>query len=227
MSTVQIFADNEGTLIEAFEPFSVAADEFEDYKHPHATRIATVADEMAKLFHLGRQDRLSLRIASYAHDLGELVMERDYIRRAGPLSQDERLDMARHPLIGEQEAARAGADRGAQLIIRWHHEWWNGSGYPDGLSFESIPLAARILRVADAYCSLTDARPFRAAYNEEKARLHLTDWAGLEFDPHVVQAFLALGPLKEIESYAVVPDEAPAGDFASSQGASVQQLNNN
>src|SRR6185503_20502983 len=140
MSTVQIFANNEGSAIETFAPLSIATDEFEDYKHPHAARIVAVADELAKLFHLGRQDRLSLRVAAYAHDLGELVMERDYIRRAGSLSQDERLDLARHPLIGEQEAARAGADRGAQLIIRWHHEWWIGTGYPDGLSFESIPL---------------------------------------------------------------------------------------
>ena len=200
MSTVQIFANNEGSAIETFAPLSIATDEFEDYKHPHAARIVALADELAKLFHLGRQDRLSLRVAAYAHDLGELVMERDYVHRAGPLSQDERLDLERHPLIGEQEAARAGADRGAQLIIRWHHEWWNGLGYPDGLCFEQIPLAARILRVADAYCSLTDGRPFRAAYTPEKARWHLVEWAGLEFDPHVVQALLTLGPLKELES---------------------------
>jgi HD-GYP domain-containing protein (c-di-GMP phosphodiesterase class II) len=210
MSSIQIFADNEGTAIEMFVPLSAATDEFEDYGHPHAARIAAVADELAKHFHLGRQDRLSLRVAAYAHDLGELVMERDYIRRAGPLFQDERLDLARHPLIGEQEAARAGADRGAQLIIRWHHEWWIGSGYPDGLSFEQIPLAARILRLADAYCSLTDQRPFRRAFTEEKARLHLTDWAGLEFDPHVVQAFLSLDVLTEMKSYAPGREESMA-----------------
>ena len=202
MSSVQIFADNEEIALETFEPLGAATDEFEDYSHPHATRIAAVADELAKHFHLGRQDRLSLRVAAYAHDLGELVMGRDYIRRAGPLSQEERLDLARHPLIGEQEAGRAGADRGAQLIIRWHQEWWNGSGYPDGLSFKQIPLAARILRVADAYCSLTDARPFRPAYSEQQARLHLIDWSALEFDPQIVQVFLSLGPLKETQSYA-------------------------
>ena len=209
MSSVQIFADNEGIALETFEPLGAATDEFEDYSHPHATRIAVVADELAKHFHLGRQDRLSLRVAAYAHDLGELVMERDYIRRAGPLSQEERLDLARHPLIGEQEAGRAGADRGAQLIIRWHQEWWNGSGYPDGLSFKQIPLAARILRIADAYCSLTDARPFRPAYSEQQARLHLIDWSALEFDPQIVQVFLSLAPLKETQSYAGNGDGAP------------------
>src|SRR5581483_11738730 len=99
----------------------------------------------------------SVRIAGLAHDLGEVAMDRDYLRRPGPLSEDERIDLARHPLISEREAAHAGADRGAQLLVRWHHEWWNGTGYPDGLRFEQIPLGARILRVADAYASLTDA----------------------------------------------------------------------
>lgn len=222
MSSVQIFANNEGIAIETFEPISAATDEFEEYRHPHAKRIAVVADEMAKHFHLGRQDRLSLRVAAYAHDLGELVMERDYIRRAGPLSQDERLDLARHPVIGEQEAARAGADRGAQLIIRWHQEWWNGSGYPDSLSFEHIPLAARILRVADAYCSLTDARPFREAYSEAEARSHLIDWSALEFDPHVVQAFLSLGSLKETRSYAT--ENAPDNSALNSNAETSDKL---
>src|SRR5918998_1106368 len=147
------------------------------------------------------------RLAALAHDLGEVAMRRDYIRRAGPLNEDERLDLARHPVIGEQEAARAGADRGAQLLVRWHHEWWDGTGYPDALRREQIPLPARIIRVADAYAALTDARPFRPAGTEAEARKHLTLWAGLEFDPEIVRAFLALEGLPELRSHA---REAPA-----------------
>ena len=129
-------------------------------------------------------------------------MNRDYIRRHGTLSDDERIDLARPPLLGEREAATAGADRGAQLLVRWHHEWWNGNGYPDGLRFEQIPLGARILRVADAYASLTDARPFRKAFTERQAREHLLEWTGLEFDPRVVRALLSLEPFKELKGYA-------------------------
>ena len=187
---------------EAFVRLSTAADEFEAYAHPHATRISRLADEVAKLFHLGKQDRFSLRIAALAHDLGEVTMERDYIKRAGPLTEEERLDLARHPVIGEQEAARSGADRAAQLIVRWHQEWWNGAGYPDALQREEIPLLARILRVADAYAALTDARPYRPAYTVAEARRHLTEWAGLEFDPRVVRVFLSLSGLIELQSYA-------------------------
>jgi len=127
------------------------------------------------------------------------------------LSEDERVDLARHPLLSEREAAAAGADRGAQLLIRWHHEWWNGNGYPDGLRFEQIPLGARILRVADAYASLTDARPFRNAYSEQQAREHLIEWTGLEFDPRVVRTLLALEPFHELKGHA--PEVEPTPDL--------------
>ncbi len=193
---------NQLTAIEVFRDLSTGADEFEGYANPHAGRIAVIADQIGRSFNLGSRDRFSLRIAALAHDLGETVMNRDYIRRAGTLSDDERIDLARHPLLGEREAASAGADRGAQLLVRWHHEWWNGNGYPDGLRFEQIPLGARILRVADAYASLTDARPFRTAFTEGQAREHLLEWTGLEFDPRVVRALLALEPFKELKGYA-------------------------
>jgi HD-GYP domain-containing protein (c-di-GMP phosphodiesterase class II) len=201
------FAENERVTGEAFMRLATSADEFEVYAHPHAARIANLADALAKSFQMAQQDRSSLRLAALAHDLGEASMERDYIKRAGPLTGDERLDLARHPVIGEQETARAGADRGTQLLVRWHQEWWNGSGYPDALQREQIPLTARILRVADAYASLTDARPYRPAYTVEEARKHLMEWAGLEFDPRVVRAFLALPAIPELNSYAVKQQE--------------------
>ena len=118
-------------------------------------------------------------------------MDREFIRSPRELSSSERFDLERHPVIGEQETAKLGLPRGVQLIVRWHHEWWNGSGYPDGLESEQIPLAARILRVSDTYAALTAARPHRAANTVEEAKKYLVEWAGIEFDPTVVKAFLA------------------------------------
>ena len=201
-------SDEEKIARDAFTRLAEEADEFEGYAHPHAERIAALSSELAKLFGLGRADRSSLRLAALAHDLGEMAMKRDYIRRPAPLTVEERLDLARHPVIGEQEAGRAGADRGAQLLVRWHQEWWNGGGYPDALAREQIPLAARILRVADAYAALTDARPFRPALTEEEARKHLAAWAGLEFDPQIVRAFLTLNNLPALRSYALRQEDA-------------------
>jgi HD-GYP domain-containing protein (c-di-GMP phosphodiesterase class II) len=201
---------------DVFARLAATTDEFEGYRHPHAERVAQLADELARLFGLGRADRAALRIAALAHDLGEAAMRRDYIKRQGPLSDEERLDLARHPVIGEQEAARAGADRGAQLLVRWHHEWWNGTGYPDALRRTQIPLGARLLRVADAYAAHTDARPFRAALSERDARQHLVEWAGIEFDPQVVNTFLTLRDLPELRSYALLerPSLAATEGFA-------------
>ena len=177
---------------EAFARLASVADEFEAYAHPHALRLALLTDEIARSLDLASEDIFSLRIAALAHDLGELAMKRSYIKRGDRLTDAERVDLARHPVIGEQEAARAGADRAAQLLVRWHHEWWNGAGYPDALRGTQIPLLARILRVADAYVALTAERPFRQARSEEEARQHLVEHAGLEFDPRVVRALLAL-----------------------------------
>jgi HD-GYP domain-containing protein (c-di-GMP phosphodiesterase class II) len=186
---------------EAFVQLANTADRFERYDNPHATRIATIADEIAKLFHLARHDRGSLRVAALLHDLGEVAMERDYVQRGDSLSDEDRLDLARHPVIGEREASRVGADRAAQLMVRWHHEWWNGQGYPDALRREEIPLAARILRVADSYAALTDTRPYRSALTVEQARREMADRAGIEFDPGVVSVFLSLDYLQELESF--------------------------
>jgi HD-GYP domain-containing protein (c-di-GMP phosphodiesterase class II) len=220
MASLQMkLTDEEGIARDAFTRLATAADEFEGYTHVHAERIAALCSELAKLFGLGRTDRASLRLAALAHDLGEMAMNRDYIRRAAPLTFDERLDLARHPVIGEQEAARAGADRGAQLLVRWHHEWWDGTGYPDALRREQIPLAARILRVADAYAALTDARPFRPALTEEKARRHLAEYAGLEFDPNIVRAFLSLNNLSALRSYAPREEDAEKSKTADTRAA--------
>ena len=193
---------------EAFLQLAAAADSFEQYANPHATRVAAIAGALARGFHMARQDRSSLQTAALLHDLGEVAMERDYIQRQGALIDEELIDLARHPVIGEKEAARAGADRPAQLLVRWHHEWWNGSGYPDALRREEIPLAARILRIADSYAALTDARPYRPALTVEMANYVIVERAGIEFDPAVVIAFLSLPPMIELQTYAKRDDSA-------------------
>ena len=203
---------------EAFIQLARTVDKFERYENSHAQRIAAIADEIAKAFHLARHDRGSLHTAALLHDLGEVAMERDYIQATGALSDDERIDLTRHAIIGEREASRVGADRAAQLLVRWHHEWWNGAGYPDALRREEIPLGARILRVADSYAALTDARPFRPALTEEAARRGLIDRAGIEFDPAVVNVFLSLEPILELESFAKVGEDEPVPETVARKG---------
>lgn len=178
----------ETQLLEA----SSAIDAFEGYSQPHALRITELADSIAQRFRLADHDRFCLRQSALLHDVGEMVMDRGYIRSSNPLVDSERVDMERHPVIGEQEASRRGMSRSVQLYIRWHHEWWDGSGYPDALRGEEIPLAARILRIADTYVSMTCGRPFRAAHSHDAAKEYVRESAGIEFDPEIVLAFLAV-----------------------------------
>src|ERR1700682_1406622 len=102
MPAIHIEKESDRAASEAFVQLSSAADQFERYANPHAIRMATIADEIAKAFNIAPQDRKSLRSAALMHDLGEAAMERDYIQRAGSLTDEERIDLARHPVIGEQ-----------------------------------------------------------------------------------------------------------------------------
>jgi len=183
-------------------------DEFEGYSRPHGARIATIAEAVASHFNLASDDLTFLKQAAYLHDLGEMVMGRDYISAFRILTAEERLDVQRHPVIGEQEIAKMGLPRGVQLLVRWHHEWWNGMGYPDGLEGEQIPLAARILRAADCFASLTGSRPFRTAYSVEEARKYIAEWAAIEFDPRVSKVLLELNIEEPVENVSVNIEQA-------------------
>jgi HD-GYP domain-containing protein (c-di-GMP phosphodiesterase class II) len=143
-------------------------------------------------FNLAVHDRLIMQQSALVHDIGEIAMNREYFKENRILTTEEHLDMQRHPVIGEQQAAKEGLPRGVQLLIRWHHEWWNGGGYPDRLEGEQIPLAARILRVADTFGALTGERPFRKPIPIDEARRYMIEWAGIEFDPRVVKALISV-----------------------------------
>jgi HD-GYP domain-containing protein (c-di-GMP phosphodiesterase class II) len=188
---------------EPLAQLSASIDEFEGYAHPHGRRVAVISEAIAEKFNFASHDRAALRQAALVHDLGEMVMNREYIRASRLLREDERIDMQRHTVIGEQEAAKRGLGRAVQLLVRWHHEWWNGSGYPDALEREQIPLAARILRVADTFAALTDSRPYSIAISASEAKRYLVEWSGIEFDPKVVKVFLSLENMPELESFAI------------------------
>jgi HD-GYP domain-containing protein (c-di-GMP phosphodiesterase class II) len=199
---MESLSEREENFEERLLKMAALTDDFEGYQHSHASRIAVLADAVAQRFNLASHDRFSLRQASLVHDIGEVVMNRDYIKSNRILREDERVDMQRHPVIGEQEAAKQGLNRAIQLLVRWHHEWWNGMGYPDGLEGEQIPLASRILRLVDTYAALTDSRPFNTPLTEAEARQYISEWAGIEFDPKVVKVFLELDNLEELKSFA-------------------------
>ncbi|HXF40406.1 MAG TPA: HD domain-containing phosphohydrolase [Blastocatellia bacterium] len=167
-------------------------DTFEKYTQPHSRLMTALATSLARRFGLAPADVEAIAEAAMLHDIGLYAMSPAYLSLTRPLSFEARLDLWRHPVIGEQQMSKRDAGRHAQLLVRWHHEWWNGSGYPDMLAFEDIPIGARILRAVELYCALLGDRPYRNAVGKSDALEALTSSGGIECDPYVVKALLAL-----------------------------------
>ena len=189
-------------------------DSFEKYSQPHSRLMAALALHLARRFGLAAADVDAIVEAAMLHDIGLYAMSPSYHPLPRPLAFEARLDLWRHPVIGEQQMAKRDAMRHAQLLVRWHHEWWNGSGYPDMLAFEDIPIGARILRAVELYSALICDRPYREALNEQQAIEALTSSAGVECDPYVVKALLSL--LDELQAAV---EDAEAVRVAETQAA--------
>jgi HD-GYP domain-containing protein (c-di-GMP phosphodiesterase class II) len=186
------FPPGERAVADRLMQLATETDQVEGYDQPHAIAIARLSEAIAHELELVGPDLTALLFAALAHDLGERKLKRSYLLRPGPLTWEETLDLWRHPILGEQQAAELHLPRHTQLLIRWHHEWWNGQGYPDGLSEGAIPLGARILRLADTYCSLTARRPYREEFDPLEAEQMVADQAGIELDPMLVELLLAI-----------------------------------
>ena len=173
-------------------------DSFEKYTQPHSRLIAALAARLARRFGLATPDIEAITEAALLHDIGLYAMSPSYHALTRPLSFEARLDLWRHSIIGEQQMAKRDSLRHAQLLVRWHHEWWNGSGYPDMLAFEDIPIGARIIRAVELCAALLSDRPYRAALDEQQAVETLISSAGIECDPYVVKTLVSL--LEELRS---------------------------
>ncbi|NBO64728.1 MAG: HD domain-containing protein [Acidobacteria bacterium] len=184
------FPPHEQSIAERLMRIIPEIDRIEGYEQPHAVAVARLAEILALQLGLRGQDLSALLLAALAHDLGERAMKRTYLLREDALTWEETLDLWRHPILGEQQSGEFNLPRQAQLFIRWHHESWNGEGYPDALTGESIPLGARILRVADTWCALTADRPYRQGFDPLEAEEIIAGQAGIELDPIVVQVLL-------------------------------------
>ncbi len=156
----------------------------------HAERCSWYTAELARELGLGEADVEALRLASLLHDLGKLVTPDEILRKAGPLDKDETITMRQHPVHGMYMLTQIDVAAQAVPAILHHHEHFDGSGYPDGLAGDEIPIASRILLVTDAFDAMTTDRPYRKAMPEEAAIQELRRCSGSQFDPRIVETFL-------------------------------------
>jgi len=173
-----------------------AVDARDTYTGSHSHRVGDLSARIAQGMGLnGKQVELT-RLAGSLHDLGKLAVPEEILRKPGPLNEAERLVLERHPQIGFRMLDSLGVEPVASWVLH-HHERWDGEGYPERLSGESIPLGSRIILVADAYDAMTTERVYGARLSHDRAMDELERCAGTQLDPGVVATFIEMTKTQE------------------------------
>jgi len=167
-----------------------AVDARDVYTGSHSERVSDLAVRVAERMGLDQELVELTRLAASLHDLGKLAIPEEILRKPGPLTDPERLVLERHPQIGYRMLESLGVNPVAEWVLH-HHERWDGTGYPDALQAEEIPLGARIIFVADAFDAMTNDRVYRRKLTIEAALAELESCAGTQFDPEAVAALVA------------------------------------
>ena len=178
--------------IEFLEVLAETIETKDRFMRGHARRVALYAGLLADRLCLSAQDHEHVRIAAFLHDLGKVGVPTDLLLRAGALDVKERHLVEQHPEIGARLLKPLDVPAAIPLAIRHHHEWWDGSGYPDGLAGEEIPLSARIIGVADAFDAMSCDRPYRRALARQVITDEFQRFSGTQFDPNLAKELLLL-----------------------------------
>lgn len=162
------------------------------YTAGHSAAVAIYARDIAHGLGLSEADQQLAHLCGLVHDIGMLGLPSGLLEKPGPFTLEERRQMQEHPAIGERILAKAEDFAEVARIVRHHHERTDGTGYPDGIAADEIPLISRIVAVAEAYNSMTTDRPYHDAIPSRVARMRLAQEADAQFDAAVVAAFEAI-----------------------------------
>jgi putative nucleotidyltransferase with HDIG domain len=169
---------------------STAIEARDPYARGHSSRVALLAHSLARRIGFDALTLARLRLGGILHDLGKLEVPESILLKPGPLTEPELAQMRRHPAAGARMLRALGEGEEALQCVLYHHERWDGLGYPCGRSGDEIPLEARILAVADAFDAMTSTRPYRGARPAPEALDELERCSGSQFDPFLVAAFV-------------------------------------
>jgi putative nucleotidyltransferase with HDIG domain len=162
-------AELEGTYLAVVREWGQSIESSDSYTFGHCERVARNAVAVAKALDLDEQEETTIRLGAYLHDVGKVKVPHEILNKPGPLTRDEFEVVRMHPIWGIELLATVEFPWDLKPIIRWHHERYDGSGYPDRLRGDEFPLAAQIVGIVDMYDALTTARPYRSALSREAA----------------------------------------------------------
>ncbi|HLJ61273.1 MAG TPA: diguanylate cyclase [bacterium] len=188
----RLHQDLEQSYIEMVLALARAADARDNYTGDHSERIATRAVALARALGRTQAEVQDIHWGALLHDIGKLGVPDSILRKPGPLSEAEWQVMRQHPVIGAEILRPVDRMRNVAILVRHHQERWDGTGYPDGLRGEGIPLGARILAAVDAYSAITDDRAYDRGRTSDAAVAELLRCAGTQFDPRVVEVFCGM-----------------------------------
>jgi len=160
----------------------------------HSERVVGLTIRLAKELGIAGEELKHIQRGAFLHDVGKMGIPDNLLLKKGVFDDREMTIMKGHVIIGYEMLKRIDLLKGSLDVILYHHEKWNGSGYPHGLMGSEIPLAARIFSVVDVYDALTTDRPYREAMTQESALQHIKAQSGIEFDPAIVKTFIKLWP---------------------------------
>jgi len=186
---------------EVVEVLATTVDERDQYTGPHSLRVMEYSEKIARELFLDEEEIEVIKLAARIHDLGKICLPDMILCKERPLDEEEYGLVKRHPEIGWQLTNKLSVCREEAELIRAHHEWYDGGGYPSGLKGIEIPLGARILAVAESFESMINPRPYRNAFTLEEALNRLREGADRQFDAAVVEAFLKIAD-KELNLFS-------------------------
>ncbi|NMD10490.1 MAG: HD domain-containing protein, partial [Acidobacteria bacterium] len=192
MENAKLYGSVKRTYFETVQALSLAIEANDEYTRGHSDRVTKIAVKIAKRIRLTRERIDTLKFAGILHDIGKIGVIKEVLHKPTKLSDLEFALIKNHPVVGEEIIKPVAFLDKIRPVIRHHHERFDGSGYPDGLRGKDIPFLSRIITVADAYDAMTSHRPYRSALSHETAVAEITKYAGTQFDPEIVQAFLEI-----------------------------------
>lgn len=199
IENAKLYEDLLKSYLSTVSALAEAIETKDPYTRGHSERVAKYAAIIAKALNLSESEIESVRVAGILHDIGKIGLPEGILLKCAPLTDAEFAVIKEHPVVGARIIDKAEFPWDIKPIARHHHERYDGTGYPDGLKGEDIPLGARILAVADTYEALLADRPYRRGFSKEKSLGIIKEAAGPQLDPKIVPVFLNLVEKGEIE----------------------------